>query len=257
MSNSARIYCILVIICMVASCSRVPKTILSERKMRVTIYDMLIAEAMIESNVGAYQTDADKQMVYDAVFAKHRITQAAYDSALIWYGKNMDLYLRIYNLVLKDVNAALSKLDEIKPDLIAEDLSDKDSVNIWKYPRSKVFKPNRLFNSFLFDIKPQKPFSPGSYYRFNVSVWGIPPDLQHKLIVHIHAVQADTIISVRQAITGDGQHEAMLQSAAGKDVLRIYGYLMMNDTVAYHQPVYLNDIRLMKFNERLAEIQNK
>ena len=233
---------------MVASCSRVPKHILSERKMRVVLYDMLVAEALVEVQHDSYPTGKDRQLVYDAVFNKHRITQADYDSSLIWYGKHIDIYMAVYKLVQKDINEKYADLGEIKPNPLTGDFSSQDSIDIWIYKRLKILKPELAFNTLTFDIKPQQPYSSGSSYLFALSVWGIPPDLKHKPSIYLSAIQADTVVSMRQEITTDGYHEMLLKTIADKTVFQINGYVFMNDDDANYSRIYLNDIRLMKYN---------
>lgn len=248
MTNRIHIFCILAFISMIASCSRVPKHIISERKMREVLYDMLIAEAMVETMPDSFPTNTDREVVFEAVFRKHQLTQANYDSSLIWYGKHMDLYMGIFKLVLRDVNAELSALGEIKPSPLSGDVSEQDSVDIWVYPRIEVFKPERVFNTLTFDIEPETPYSSGSSYVLGVSVWGILPDRQHKLFMHLSAVHADTVIFVNKDITEDGYVEAVLRTVATKQVQRVYGYIFFNDVEASYDRIFLSDIRLMKYN---------
>ena len=248
MTNRTFIFCFLALSGMIASCSRVPKHIISEQKMRVVLYDMLIAEAMVETMQDSFPTNDDREPVFDAVFRKHRLTQADYDTSLIWYGKHMDLYMSIYKLVLRDVNAKINALGEIKPSAISGDISAQDSVDVWIYPRNMIFKPERVFNAMTFDINPETFYSSGSSYIFEVSVWGIPPELKHKPILHLSVVHADTIISVEKNITCDGYHEAVIHTKDTKQAQRIYGYIYMNDAEAEYQSIYLHDIRLMKYN---------
>ena len=80
MTSKIHLFCILTFICLAVSCSRVPKHIISERKMRVVLYDMQMAEAMVETKQSDYPTFEDRQALFDGVFSKHQITQADYDS---------------------------------------------------------------------------------------------------------------------------------------------------------------------------------
>jgi len=232
---------------MVASCSRVPKHVISERKMRVVVYDMLIAEAIIETMPDSFPTYHERELAFNEVFKKHQIKQADYDSSLVWYGKSMDM-MGIYRLVLQDVNASLSALGEIKPSPLSGDVSEHDSVNVWIYPRMAVFRTEQVFNTLTFDINPEIPYSSGSSYVLGVSVWGVPPALKNNLKIHISAVHADTIISVNKDIQGDGYYEAILRTIEEKQVRRVYGYIQMNDTDKSYHRIYLNDMQLMKYN---------
>ncbi|MDR1116313.1 MAG: DUF4296 domain-containing protein [Tannerella sp.] len=233
---------------MAASCSKVPDHIISEKKMRAMLYDMQIAEAMVETNYETYKTGDERQTVYDGVFSKHHITQAEYDSSLVWYGENMELYMRIYKLVLKDINDNIASMGDIKPNPLSGDVSAKDSIDVWIYNRNFTFKPERVFNALTFDIAPQKPYSSGSSYVFSLSVWGVSPNLKHRPKIRINAVHADTIISVNKDITGDGYYEAILKTVATKQVKRVYGHIVINDSDALYHRIYIDDIRLMKYN---------
>jgi hypothetical protein len=246
--NKLRIYGILLLVCIAASCSRVPKNVISDKKMRAVLYDMQIAEAIVETNYESYRTSHDRQTVYDAVFTKHHITQAEYDSSLVWYGENMELYMRIYKLVLKDINGNIALIGDIKPNPLSGDVSAKDSVDVWIYNRNFTFDSERTFNALTFDIEPQKPYSSGSSYVFSLSVWGVSPGLKCKPKIRINAVHADTIISVYKDITGDGYYEAILRTVATKQVKRVYGYVMTSDTAASYRRIYIDDIQLMKYN---------
>ncbi len=249
MTNRLRIYGILMLICVAASCSRVPKHIISEKKMRAVLYDMQMAEAIVETNSSSYGTSDKRQVVYNSVFAKHHVTQAEYDSSLIWYGENMDLYMGIYKLVLKDVNEKIAAMGDIKPNPLSGEASAKDSIDIWIYNRSYVFKPEeRIFNMLTFNIEPQSPYSSGSSYVFGVSVWGVSSGLKHKPQIHISAVQTDSIISVSKEITGDGYYEAVVRTVENKPVSRVYGYILVNDSEVLYHHIYLDDIQLMKYN---------
>jgi len=211
------------------------------------MYDMQLAEAIVEKMPESYPTSEDRMTVYDAVFTKHNITQAEYDSSLIWYGKHVDLYMGIYRLVLKDINANLTAYSEVKPDPISGDISDNDSIDIWISNRSEIFKPERIFNALQFEIHPQNPYSPGFTYVFELSVWGIPPNLKNKPKIHLSAIQADTIISINNEINSDGYYEAVIRPTDSLYVKRIYGYIYLHEADAVYHRIYLNDMRLMKY----------
>ena len=212
--------------------------------MRTVLYDMQMAEGLVEIKNESYGTNDSRQAVYDAVFFKHNITQAEFDSTLIWYGKNMDLYMSVYKLVLRDVNKSIEILGDIKPNPLSGDISAKDSVDVWIYNRSFIFNPEHLFNTLAFDIEPKMPYSSGSSYVLGMSVWGISPDLKYKPKLHISAVHSDTIISLYKEINGDGYYEAILRTIATKQVIRVYGYITANTT----DRIYLDNISLMKYN---------
>ena len=62
--------------------------------MQGVLTDMLLAEAMVNVDYNAYKSDTMKLALYESVFRKHDITQAVYDSSLVWYGRNLDITWR-------------------------------------------------------------------------------------------------------------------------------------------------------------------
>jgi hypothetical protein len=250
MKNNLRFACIFIIVCVAASCSRAPKDVLSEKKMRKVLYDMQMAEAMVETDRNHYRTNEEKQQLYDAVFAKHKIMQAEYDSSLIWYGENMDLYMRIYKLVLRDIEKNIEEMGDIKQDPLLEDMSAGDSLDIWIQRDAFAFEPENMYARLVFDIKPEIPYTQGSTYILGFDLWGLTPSMHCKPRVKLSAVQGDTIVTVNKEITEDGHFEAVLKTVEARPVNRIFGYVFINHAERYWR-IYLDDIRLMKYNKSL------
>ena len=99
---------------LLAACSKVPDGILSEKKMQGVLMDMLLAEAMVNVDYNTYKSDTMKLALYESVFRKHDITQAVYDSSLVWYGRNLDIYMEVYNRVLADLNKRINNLKKME-----------------------------------------------------------------------------------------------------------------------------------------------
>ena len=82
---------------LLAACSKVPDGILSEKKMQGVLTDMLLAEAMVNVDYNTYKSDTMKLALYESVFRKHDIiTQAVYDSSLVWYAVTLDIYMEVW-----------------------------------------------------------------------------------------------------------------------------------------------------------------
>jgi hypothetical protein len=212
------------------------------------MYDIQLSEALIEIDFETYKSGDARLSLYSSVFAKHGVTQAQYDSSLVWYGKNLDLYMQIYKLVLKDVNASIANLGDIKPNPLSGDVSSRDSVDVWIFPRSLSFSPAQRVNLMTFDIEPKVAYSSGSSYVLSVRVWGTDEKMKHYPKIALRAVQPDTIVVVNKEITADGYYEILMQTAKIKQVKRVYGYMMLNSEEKSYSRIYIDDIRLMKYN---------
>ncbi|MDR1746727.1 MAG: DUF4296 domain-containing protein [Tannerella sp.] len=237
----------LIIIAFSASCSRTPKGILSEEKMRQVLVDMQLAEAMINSDQGKYGPMDERMRLYQAVFDKYHLTKAEYDSSLIWYGKNLDIYMQIYEMAEADVKQRIEAIGDVKPEVTSQ--SSADSVDIWVYRKYYELSPDALVNTVLFDFQPDEPYSSGSIFLFGMNVWGLPlpSATETPIVVQLRAFQSDTIVSVKDTIRADGYHELMLRTISTKKVVRVYGYIRSDiRDVRYHK-IYLDQLLMMKF----------
>ena len=53
---------------------------------------MYKAEAVMEQEEKTFYNDSTKKRLRQSVFMKHNVTQELYDTSLIWYAHNLDVY---------------------------------------------------------------------------------------------------------------------------------------------------------------------
>ena len=77
-----------------------PKGILTSRQMRSVLYDLHRAEAIIQVSNLAFGHDEEVAKYYQVVLDKHGISQAEFDSSLVWYTNHPQLFNKIYPKIL-------------------------------------------------------------------------------------------------------------------------------------------------------------
>lgn len=236
----------LLVLLMLAACSKVPDDLLSEKEMQRVLKDMLLAEAMIGTDYKTYKENETKEALYQSVFRKHGITQALYDSSLIWYGKNLHIYMKVYDRVLADLNKETTDLGDVQAD--AAPVSNSDSVNVWPRRPFLTLHPKALFNGVTFDIKPETSYSSGSRFVLGMDVWGLNKNMRHLPEIRLYADQGDTTVVINDKVLRDGHHETVLKTISTKKVKRVYGFIRMDgaDSLAYHK-VYIDRLNLIKY----------
>ncbi len=237
---------ILLAVAGMAACSKVPKGILSEKDMQKVLTDMMIAEAMTSTNYQQYREDTTKLALYQSVFRKYDITQAQYDSSLVWYGRNLDMYVKLYERVSVDLDKRIAALGDIQAD--AGPSSNRDSVDIWPRRNSFVMEPSALFNGVVFDIKPESNYASGSSFVLGVRFWGLKKELKFKPELRLSAEQRDTVISVTKEISRDGYYEAVLKTLPTRQVRRVFGSIRLDNMDSTYYKVYVDSLSLMRYN---------
>lgn len=230
----------------IMACSKVPDGILSERKMKDVMIDMYLAEGLIGNDPMLFSDSIHRDALYQSIFRKHKITQAVYDSSLVWYGKNLDILVQVYDLAINDLNERVRALGDIQAS--AAPSSNQDSIDIWPRRNIHIFTPSALFNGVTFDIRPDRPYSSGSVFVFGMYFWGITDNMPFKPELRISIDQGDTTIYANKKITKDGYYNTIVRGLPTKRVDRVYGYIRMDNTNTDYYKVYVDSLNLMKYN---------
>lgn len=241
------------ILFLLTTCSKVPDHIIPEKKMQELVIDMHLAEALMTSDYKKYNNDSIKKSVYQSVFVKHKITQAEYDSSLVWYAQNLDLYLKVYDRAKIDVEERINDLGDVQA--IASPSSNQDSINIWPRRSSLQLTPQSQFNGVVFDISPDVNYSSGSSFVLGMKVWGLMNGSKSYPEIRISADQGDTIITSNQIITKDGYKEIVVKSLPTKQIKRVYGSIRLDNTDSTYYKIYMDSLNLMKYNYGSAAME--
>lgn len=229
-----------------ASCGRTPEGVLSEKKMKEVTIDMKLAEAMIESDYSKYQEYTQREALFQSVFDKHKITAAVYDSSLIWYGKNLDIYMDIFEQADKEIDQRIKGMGDTRPDMEAIS-AQRDSVDIWPLRKFYVFPSSGGSCLIAFDLKPETPYMAGSVFVLGADFWGIPSRLERAPELKISVEQSDTTITVYKPITKDGYVETEIRTIQSQQVRRVYGYIRLLSNDPLDTKIYVDKLNLFKY----------
>lgn len=95
-------------ICLAVMAGCRPKGVLSSREMRDVLYDLHRADGAIQVAGYNYSHDEELAAYYKSVLDKHGITQAQFDSSLVWYTDNPQRFNKIYPKVVARLEADLA-----------------------------------------------------------------------------------------------------------------------------------------------------
>ena len=155
-----RLLIILCILLAIVGCR--PRGVLSNREMRNVLYDLHRADGAIQVAGYNYSHDQEVAGYYKNVLDKHGITQAQFDSSLVWFTDNPQIFNKIYPKVLerleddferekqlreanRDKRLAKSKQKKLELEVAKQqireklDLCQKGYPNPWKDWRPEEF----------------------------------------------------------------------------------------------------------------------
>lgn len=143
------------------SCHHTPKGVLSEKKMTKLLIDLHKAEGLTEIEFRKYASDSMKLQVKQAVYNRHNIDQATFDSSLMYYGHHLDRYSEIYENVIKELEEEVEKAGSVA---IVTTTIMGDSVNAWNGAQSYVLNHRSPSNRLEFNLEKDHAWEKGDSY---------------------------------------------------------------------------------------------
>lgn len=244
---------LLLCVLMLVGCSKTPDYVISENAMVELLSDLYKAEAMMEDDNSKYNSDSSKLVLRQSVFLKHNVDQEKFDTSLIWYAHNLDVYGKVNEDVIEKLEKEKNKLSKAEISTVATMASGDvkpsvpryrnvgDTADIWGGVRTWLLLPGFNRNAITFDVKPDRENMRGDVYELALKICNIRKPI--KLFVGVDYKDGSTSYQQKN-YSVDGWHRCKIQSDSVRDVKRIYGYIMYNPTAYYVS--YLDSVELIR-----------
>ena len=105
-------FIILCVLSAVVGCR--PRGVLSNQQMRDVLYDLHRVDGAIQVAGYHYGHDQEVAAYYMTVLDKHGITQAQFDSSLVWFTDNPQVFNKIYPKVIARLEEDLAYEEELR-----------------------------------------------------------------------------------------------------------------------------------------------
>ena len=196
MDNLFKYLLLLILTTMFYSCQNRPNEVLSRKKMESVMYDMYIAEAIIESDYQDYNDPEKKEALIDKVLEKHKISEARWDTSLSWYSDKIDVYLQINDSVKSRIKRKQNEIDKEQKLIAARNNSTptKSSDYIPLNFRIATLGCERGFKFNLDSTQLSEKFGEADTMFFQFKLLGIHPLESHSLKSMLKIDYADTTL---------------------------------------------------------------
>lgn len=158
-------------ICILAACTKVPEGVVSQKTMESILYDSYIGEGLSETElVQTYDANARK-VYFHSVLKKYGVTKQEYDSSLVWYMANLDVYSKMYDRVVLRLKKEESKLRLQSGDAgQLGKIAKGDTVNLWYKSNLLYFNELPLIGNSFVEIKNDDSFVLGDSIQFTANI---------------------------------------------------------------------------------------
>lgn len=153
----------------VACTPSVPSDVIQPDEMEDILYDYYISQAMAGQALNQKDASYDRYVYFSAVLQKHGVTEADFDSSLVYYYSNAKRLHGIYSSLSERIgNEAMGLGASVSEFNKYSSLSESgDTANIWQDATSLLLTPYAPSNKFTFSIKADSTYKVGDSFLVN------------------------------------------------------------------------------------------
>lgn len=248
--------CLGVLIGSLAACGvERPDTVLSDAAMENVLYDYHIAKALGEQTE---RGENYKRVLYmDYVYKKHDITEAQFDSSMVWFSRHPDVLSEIYKKVTERLRTEEAYVERLVALRENKPLTSRagDSIDVWAWQRIYQLSGMPMDNRIAFTLPSDSNFKARDTLRWSVH-FTFSGETYDSLKAPVMALQMcfsnDSVISDFVQIHKGGTQMLTLTGDTLGDIKEVNGFIYYpcQDSV---KPLMMNRISLMRYHARAID----
>lgn len=247
----------LLLLMLVIACKpSVPSEYIQPDDMEDLLYDYHLANAMAKTNQSGGQVDFNRAKYFYAVLKKHGVTEAEFDSSLVYYYSHVDRFKEIYAQVNKRMTQESKSLGASVGDLnrYSQYSSTGDTANIWKYTTEAMLIPRPTMNRFDFSLKADTTFHVGDSFMFQfMSEFLWQSGSKDVVVCIVTKYEGDSIIQTTNHANVSGLSQIRIPANRELKVKEMSGFIYLGnsgDNTEARRLMFLSQIQLIRFHNK-------
>lgn len=258
MNKNACLLILLSLLLMLSCKPQVPGKYIQPDDFEDILYDYHLADAMAENNEGAENNQYDIALYRQTVLRKYNVTQAEFDSSLVYYMRHADRLHKIYENLSKRLSDEAMALGASANDIsrYGDMKSAKDTSNLWTGVSSCVLMPEAPYNVMSFDITADSTYHKGDRIIFSFDSNFILKEGAKEGVAML-AVQFgnDSVASSTVHITSNLNYSVAVSDGHNNGIKAIRGFVYLDKKISEGKK---NSLKLMFIDDiRLVRMRNK
>ena len=232
---------------LMTSCGKqIPSDIIQPKQMEKVLYDYHLSLSMAQSS-----KNVEKEAQRNFVFQKHNITEAEFDSSMVWYARESKELLAIYENLNKRFNREYSHIErllESREDANSQSFVSGDTVNIWRKGDIHWFNTAPLYKQLAFEIKADTTFHPQDAFLWSMDCHFLT---EGKIVMGMNVMfDNDSVIGTTKTIETSGKHEIYLQTDSAYQIKTLNGFIYVpeQDATNLDPKVLAHHIALTRYH---------
>ena len=240
----------------------VPSRYIQPDEMEDLLYDYYIGQNMAYDHDDSEGIDYQRELIYQAVLKKHGVTQAEFDSSLVYYYTRADRFVKIYDRVQKRLNDQASELgapvSEVERYMSLSQTGD--TMDIWNGKRHLMLFPQAPCHVMQFALKADSSFHRGDSFMLSYNASFLVQSGSKSMTAYLSVIyENDSVAFQQQTFSSQGRSSVRIP-ACDKNVKEIKGFFYMPPRQSTDQTndmclLFIDYIQLIRFHHQQSSHQ--
>lgn len=234
----------------------VPSEYIQPDDMEDLIYDYHVAQGIAAQQEG--NQDYNRRLTFELVLKKHGLTQAEFDSSLVYYYTRADRFQEIYKHVQERLNTEAEKYGAAVGDvqITAASLSG-DTADVWKGDRALLLFNDRPYHLYQFAQKADTAYRAGDSFMLSMNTTWLMQQGNRQASVYMAVTYAnDSTVKQYSTVSSSGITNLRIPYCKER-VKEIKGFVMCGmrpstDPTSNLCLLFVNNIQLFRFHNKLT-----
>ena len=258
MKHSAPIF-VLMLMMAVGCKPQVPSEYIQPDELEDMLYEYHVAEAMARNS--SENVDYKQTEYFLAVLEKHHVTEADFDSSLVYYYSHAerlkDIYLSVHERLANDAKKLGASVGDINR--YSQYSETGDTANIWRDETAMLLIPRPTKNRFDFVVKTDSTFMLGDSFMFQFMTEHIWQSGSKDAVVCIKTTyEKDSVIQSVNHVSISGISQLRIPSNNTLKIKELRGFIYMpqvDDEMEARRLMFISQIQLIRFHNKVIQEQ--
>ena len=247
---------LLVLMLIMACKPTVPSEYIQPDDMEDILYDYHLALAMSRQRDATGNIDYNKSLYFQSVLKKHGVTEAEFDSSLVYYYSHAYRLKDIYSEVNQRLSDEAANLGVAVGDITrySQYGTTGDTANIWTQQAEVMLIPRPTMNRFDFTVKVDSTFKRGDSFMMQfMSEYLWQSGTKDVTVCIVCKYEGDSIIQTANHVSVSGTVQVRVPANREKKLKDMRGFIYLSDggdDSNTRKMLFISQIQLIRFHDK-------
>ena len=225
---------------------QIPSGIIPPEQMEKVLYDYHLSVSM--ANNLEYSEYYKKKSYNDYEFQKHGVTEAEFDSSMVWYTRHVEELTAIYSHLNERFKKDKQRIDAVLEAREATDFVSLsgDTVEAWPYRKLYWLASTPLNNLVTFTIEPDTTYHPKDAFLWKANYTFLA---EGKATMAFNILyDNDSVIGQSKLITSSGMDSLYLHTDSAYNIKNINAFIYLMPDSTGISSLLVNGLSLTKYH---------